>query len=753
MGCQNSKVGIQFLGSLSQEQAKQEENQPLSAIKQIQVLENSDNLLALNESNQLIQFEMKSQQIIRVYNLDTLKNQQNQTKINQSSKFPQFQEQQGLPFDYNPLSGLENQQQNDQSQKINNNNKQFGASNFLKNQQQKQNKYSFQVSNDNKYIAVAQEQGGKDYSIQIYQFGYKFIELKNFTGHKKRVLQMEFSSDSTILATASDDQTVRIWAVRQFKNGSQRNQEYLSPYSSIKTPLKNNVFVKQNSNSLNSYEFNLANQKTTALISPQSRTKIQQIVPISEDGMADTRQQLSNNYSKVSKQGQQYFQSEQQQNQQNNQQKQLQQEENKDYQQNQDQQQINNGSILKQSKMNLQMNILNQGIQDNQNTQQGYLNVNKMQLDDIHSQRSEEDKDQVDAGFLEFQQRKKENEIKEKNQEQKQLNQVKNQGTKLSQRLKSHENMGNITGLNYDADKQLSMSASPQKHRGYSQKYGKKFNLTNNLNNIDNIDNDNQNDLENNQKKNNQYNKNAIKQDQNSQQKHYQSSKSIRQINSNNNNNINNNNINSNLNLNSNTSSQLSINNQKEEVLVIELGKRVKSMKLSNSGEFLVIGCSDASIRMWDIVKKQQIWSLKTPSNCNALDISQNDTKIVAACGKFVLLIDAMQGTVIYEKQRSVGAILSVKFSFKNEYIILAGRDQKILVLDSFDGEIMFKVYAHGKQINQIEIINKRQIASCSNDGYVKLWEVPTRIMGGQDGFRMAVSSGRKGKYGRISSQ
>lgn len=185
----------------------------------------------------------------------------------------------------------------------------------------------------------------------------------------------------------------------------------------------------------------------------------------------------------------------------------------------------------------------------------------------------------------------------------------------------------------------------------------------------------------------------------------------------------------------------------------------INHLQYSWDGKILASASVDNTIKIWDIASNELITTLKAPQGqarlelgINSIAFSQDRNLLVSGNEDHTLQIwDLTNNSLVSTHQEHGDRINTITINRKKKIIASAGDDQTIKIWN-FQGELLQTIEAHNLSINALQFTNDGTIlASASSDNTLKLWSVqssekiepqPLQILSGhQNGITSLVFS------------
>ena len=154
----------------------------------------------------------------------------------------------------------------------------------------------------------------------------------------------------------------------------------------------------------------------------------------------------------------------------------------------------------------------------------------------------------------------------------------------------------------------------------------------------------------------------------------------------------------------------------------------IRSVDFSSTGEFLMTGSNDKTIKIFELYPKIKFRSsYKGHSNWVRCARFSPDNRLIGSCGddNSVIIFDVEQKSVKYRFLDHAGHVNSCRFSPDGTIIASSGDDGKIKLFDIRMGRLIQHYDAHNDKINCISYHQSgNYIISGSDDSTIKIWDL-----------------------------
>ncbi|MBD2201978.1 caspase family protein [Calothrix sp. FACHB-1219] len=174
--------------------------------------------------------------------------------------------------------------------------------------------------------------------------------------------------------------------------------------------------------------------------------------------------------------------------------------------------------------------------------------------------------------------------------------------------------------------------------------------------------------------------------------------------------------------------------------------ERVTSISFSPNGKILAAGSADKTIKIWQIADKKLLHKLTGHTDAVSSVSFSNDGKLLAS-GSYdnTVKLWRIDGSLVTTLQGNGLAIASVKFSPDNTILAAASLDNSIKLWNVANGTLIHTLTGHSSGVTSLSFLPHSQIiASGSVDGTIKLWNI-------RDFSLLKTLIGHPGKINSIS--
>ncbi|MBD2358854.1 hypothetical protein H6G41_30375 [Tolypothrix sp. FACHB-123] len=174
--------------------------------------------------------------------------------------------------------------------------------------------------------------------------------------------------------------------------------------------------------------------------------------------------------------------------------------------------------------------------------------------------------------------------------------------------------------------------------------------------------------------------------------------------------------------------------------------ERATSISFSPNGKMLAAGSADKTIKIWQIADKKLLHTLTGHTDAISSVSFSNDGKLLAS-GSYdnTVKLWRIDGSLVTTLQGNRLAIASVKFSPDNTILAAASLDNTIKLWNVADGTLINTLTGHSGGITSLSFLPHSQIlASGSMDSTIKLWNIRDRTL-------LKTLVGHPGKINSIS--
>jgi WD40 repeat protein len=169
----------------------------------------------------------------------------------------------------------------------------------------------------------------------------------------------------------------------------------------------------------------------------------------------------------------------------------------------------------------------------------------------------------------------------------------------------------------------------------------------------------------------------------------------------------------------------------------------VSSLAYSPDGRFVVSGSADSSIKIWDLEKGREMFTLPEHDGpVRSVAYSPDGKRVVSGAADYtVRLWDAETGEELKALTGHSNVVNSVAYSPDGRFFASGSTDRTVKVWDAESGLPLRTFFGHSRWVNDVCYSpDGRIIASASRDGEVKLWNA-------ENGVLLRTLSGRGSEF------
>ncbi|ELS02079.1 WD40 repeat-containing protein [Xenococcus sp. PCC 7305] len=201
-------------------------------------------------------------------------------------------------------------------------------------------------------------------------------------------------------------------------------------------------------------------------------------------------------------------------------------------------------------------------------------------------------------------------------------------------------------------------------------------------------------------------------------------------------------------------------NNQQELIDILsEQEETINQLAYSQDGKMLASASADNTVKIWDTASRELITTLQVSREqsisqlgVNSIVFSQDRNLLISGNEDQTITIwDLTTNEIIANLEEHSDRIKTIILSPDNKFIVSAGDDQTIKIWN-IQGDLLQTIEAHNLAINSLQFSNDGTVlASASSDNTIKLWQVkssgnidpqPLQILSGhQNGITSLVFS------------
>ncbi|BAY22501.1 WD-40 repeat protein [Calothrix sp. NIES-2100] len=180
--------------------------------------------------------------------------------------------------------------------------------------------------------------------------------------------------------------------------------------------------------------------------------------------------------------------------------------------------------------------------------------------------------------------------------------------------------------------------------------------------------------------------------------------------------------------------------------------ERVTSIDFSPDGKMLAAGSDDNTVKLWQLADKKLLQTLTGHTNkIRSVSFSADGKMLASGSDDNTVKLWRIDGSLVKTLQGNGLAIASVKFSPDNTILAAASLDNTIKLWNVADGTLINTLTGHSSGVTSLSFLPHSQIlASGSADGKIKLWNIRDAY-GGKLRTLLKTLLGHPGKINSIS--
>jgi WD40 repeat protein len=180
----------------------------------------------------------------------------------------------------------------------------------------------------------------------------------------------------------------------------------------------------------------------------------------------------------------------------------------------------------------------------------------------------------------------------------------------------------------------------------------------------------------------------------------------------------------------------------------------VSSVAYSPDGRFVASGSADSSVKIWDLEKGRELWTLPDHDEAvKSVAYSPDGRRIVSGAADYAIkLWDVETGEQLRNLTGHSNVVNSVAYSPDGKFVVSGSTDRTVKLWDAENGRNLWTFSGHSLWVNAVCYSpDGRVIASASRDSTVKLWDTGTgdllRTFSGYAGEVVAVQFSPNGRF------
>ncbi len=152
----------------------------------------------------------------------------------------------------------------------------------------------------------------------------------------------------------------------------------------------------------------------------------------------------------------------------------------------------------------------------------------------------------------------------------------------------------------------------------------------------------------------------------------------------------------------------------------------VNSVSWSLDGKYIASGCTDKTVKIWDIASNREVHTLSGHSiSVTSVSWSSDGKHIASGIWDAIIIWDASKGREVSTLSEHSNGVNSVSWSPNGKYIASGNWDATIKIWDIASGKGVYTRSEHSHRVNSVSWSpDGKYIVSGSNDKTVKIWDI-----------------------------